>query len=166
MPSFPLPSRLFFAAVFAVCAGLVAFALYLQHARGLEPCPLCVLQRVIFLAIAGVALVGALFGMRRAAQIGAGLAVTLLALAGVGVAARQSWLQHFPPPIQECGADFYFLVDTTPLGQLLPALFSGTGDCAMRGWVFLHLSLAEWALVCFAAIAVLALWRSVSVARS
>lgn len=166
MPRFPLPSRVFFAAVFAVCAGLVAFGLYLQHGKGLEPCPLCVLQRVIFLAIAGIALVAALFGTRRPAQIGGGLAITLLALAGVGVAGRQSWLQHFPPPIQECGADFYFLVDTTPLGQLLPALLSGTGDCAVRGWVFLYLSIAEWALLCFTAIAVLALWRSLSVARS
>jgi disulfide bond formation protein DsbB len=166
MPRFPLPSRVFFAAVFAVCAGLVAFGLYLQHGKGLEPCPLCVLQRVLFLAIAGIALVAALFGTRRPAQIGGGLAITFLALAGVGVAGRQSWLQHFPPPIQECGADFYFLVDTTPLGQLLPALLSGTGDCAVRGWVFLYLSIAEWALLCFTAIAVLALWRSLSVARS
>lgn len=163
MPRFPLDSRIFFAAVFAVCAGLIAFGLYLQHSKGLEPCPLCILQRVIFVAIAAVALVAALVGTRRrAARIGTGLAVALLALAGVGVAGRQSWLQHFPPPLQECGADFYFLVDTTPLAQLLPALFSGTGDCAKRGWLFLNLSIAEWALLFFAAIAVLALWRTFS----
>lgn len=163
MPRFPLSSRAFFAAIFAACAGLVAFGLYLQHSQGLEPCPLCVLQRVIFLAIAAVALAMTLFGVRRpAARIGAGLAVALLALAGAGVAARQSWLQHFPPPIQECGADFYFLLDTTPLAQLLPALFSGTGDCSRRDWLFLHLSIAEWALAFFITIAILALWRSLS----
>lgn len=163
MPRFPLDSRIFFAAVCAVCAGLVAFGLYLQHSQGLEPCPLCILQRVIFIAIGAVALVAALLDPRRpAARIGAGLAVALLALAGMVVAGRQSWLQHFPPPIQECGADFYFLVDTTPLAQLVPALFSGTGDCAKRSWLFLNLSIAEWALVFFAAIAVLALWRTFS----
>lgn len=163
MPRFPLNSRVFFAAVFAVCAGLIAFGLYLQHSAGLEPCPLCILQRVIFVGIGAVALAAAVLGTRRpATRIATGLAVTLLALTGVGVAGRQSWLQHFPPPVQECGADFYFLVDTTPLGQLLPALFSGTGDCAKRGWLFLNLSIAEWALLFFAAIAVLALWRTFS----
>jgi disulfide bond formation protein DsbB len=163
MPPFPIHPRIFYVAVFAVCSGLIAFGLYLQHSKGLEPCPLCVLQRVIFVAIGAVALLAALVGTRRSAvRIGAGLAVALLALMGVGVAGRQSWLQHFPPPIQECGADFYFLVDTTPLAQLLPALFSGTGDCAKRGWMFLSLSIAEWALLFFAAIAILALWRTFS----
>ena len=165
MPRFLADSRLFYAAVFAVCAGLIASGLYLQHNKGLEPCPLCVLQRVIFVAIGAVALVAALLGPKRpVARIVSGLAVALLALAGAVVAARQSWLQHFPPPIQECGADFDFLVDTTPLAQLLPALFSGTGDCAQRSWLFLNLSIAEWALIFFLAIAVLTLWRTFSVA--
>ena len=163
MPRLLIDTRTFYAAIFAVCAGLIAFGLYLQHSKGLEPCPLCVLQRVIFVAIGAVALVAALLGTRRpVARIVSGLAVALLALAGAVVAARQSWLQHFPPPIQECGADFDFLVDTTPLAQLLPALFSGTGDCAKRGWLFLHLSIAEWALLFFVAIAILALWRTFS----
>ncbi len=167
MPRFPLPSRAFFAAIFAVCTALVAFGLYLQHSQGLDPCPLCVMQRVIFLVIGFVALLAALFGTRRpAVRIGASLAVALLALAGAGVAVRQSWLQHFPPPIQECGADFYFLIDTTPLAQLLPALFSGTGDCSKRDWLFLQLSIAEWALVFFVGIAILALWRGLSNARA
>lgn len=166
MPRFPLPSRAFFAALFTVCTALVGFGLYLQHSLGLEPCPLCVLQRILFIGIGAVALLAALFGARRpAARIGAGLAVTILALAGTIVAARQSWLQHFPPAIQECGADFDFLIDTTPLAQLLPALFSGTGDCSKRDWLFLHLSIAEWALLFFIAIAALALWRSLSNAR-
>jgi disulfide bond formation protein DsbB len=156
-------SRLFYAIVFAVCAGLIAFGLFLQHSRGLEPCPLCILQRIIFVAIGVVALLAALLPTKRpAVRLGSSLAVGLLALGGAGVAARQSWIQHFPPPIQECGADFYFLVDTTPLGQLLPALFSGTGDCAKRGWQFLSLSIAEWALVFFVAIAILSLWRTFS----
>jgi disulfide bond formation protein DsbB len=163
MPRFLSDSRIFYAAVFVVCAGLIGFGLYLQHSKGLEPCPLCILQRIIFVAIGVVALAAALLGPRRpAARLGSGLAVALLALAGVGVAGRQSWLQHFPPPIQECGADFYFLVDTTPLGQLLPALFSGSGDCAQRSWLFLNLSIAEWALLFFAAIAILTLWRTFS----
>jgi disulfide bond formation protein DsbB len=166
MPRFLSDSRIFYAAVFGVCAVLIAFGLYLQHSKGLEPCPLCVLQRVIFVAIGAVALLAALVGTRGPAMhVGAGVSVGLLALTGVGVAGRQSWIQHFPPPIQECGADFYFLVDTTPLGKLLPALFSGTGDCAKRGWLFLNLSIAEWALLFFAAIAVLTLWRTFSPRR-
>jgi disulfide bond formation protein DsbB len=163
MPRFLSNSRIFYATIFAICASLIGFGLYLQHSKGLEPCPLCILQRVIFMATGGVALLAALLGTRRpAARIGAGLLVGLLALTGAGVAARQSWIQHFPPPIQECGADFYFLVDTTPLAQILPALFSGTGDCARRDWLFLNLSIAEWALLCFAAIAIVSIWRTFS----
>ena len=153
----------YFAAIFAACAALMLFGLYLQHVKGLEPCPLCVVQRIIFVAIGAVALLAALHGARsRAGQIGYGLAISLLALAGAGVAARHTWIQRFPPPIQECGADFYFLVDTTALAQLLPAMFNGTGDCAQRAWVFLGLSIAEWALVCFVLIALATLWRTFS----
>ena len=155
--------RAYFAAIFAACAGLLLFGLYLQHAKGLEPCPMCIAQRIIFIVIGAVALLAALHGSRsRAGRLSYGLAISLLALAGAGVAARHTWIQRFPPPIQECGADFYFLVDTTSLAQLLPAMFSGTGDCAQRAWVFLGLSIAEWALVCFVVIALVTLWRTFS----
>jgi len=165
MPRLLSNPRLFYASVFALCAGLVSFGLYLQHVKGMEPCPLCILQRAIFVAIGIVALLAALFGAKRpGARLATGLSVSLLGLAGAGVAARQSWIQRFPPPIQECGADFYFLVDTTPLAQLLPALFSGTGDCAKRDWLLLNLSIADWALLCFVVITALALWRTLFVA--
>jgi disulfide bond formation protein DsbB len=159
--------RAYYAAILAACIGLLLFGLYLQHSKGLEPCPLCIAQRIIFAAIGTVALLGTLHGLSsRAGRVAYGLAISLLALTGVGVAARHTWIQRFPPPIQECGADFYFLVDTTPLARLLPAMFSGTGDCAQRAWVFLGLSIAEWALVCFLTIALLTLWRTFSVASA
>jgi disulfide bond formation protein DsbB len=153
--------RAYFAAIFAACTGLLLFGLFLQHTKGLEPCPLCVLQRIIFIVTGAVALLAALHGSRRrAGQIGWGLVISLLCLTGAGVAARHTWIQRFPPAIQECGADFYILLDTATLAQLLPAMFRGTGDCTHRAWVFLGLSIAEWALVCFALIALSTVWRT------
>jgi disulfide bond formation protein DsbB len=156
-----LHPRFYFLAVFLACAALLAFGLYLEHAKGLEPCPMCIAQRIIFIAIGAVALLATLTGARsRAARVGYGSVTALMALAGAGVAARQSWIQRFPPPIQECGGDFYFVFDTTPLARLIPEIFSGTGDCTKRAWVLLGLSIAEWALVCFSVIALVTLWRT------
>lgn len=161
MRQFLLHPRMFFLAVFLVCTGLILFGLWLEHAKDLEPCPMCITQRVLFIAVGAVALVAALHGSKsRWARIAYGVLLTVLAATGASVAARQSWIQHYPPPIQECGADFYFLFDTTPLARIVPEIFSGTGDCSKREWVFLGLSIAEWALVCFVAIAVLTLWRT------
>lgn len=161
MTRFLLHPRLYFFVVFLACGALILFGLYLEHTKGLEPCPMCITQRVLFIAVGAVALVAALHGAKTgAARIAYGLIIAVLALTGAGVAARQSWIQHFPPPIQECGADFYFLFDTTPLARIVPEIFSGTGDCSKREWVFLGLSIAEWALVCFTIIALVTLWRT------
>ena len=98
-----LPARLLYLALFLVAAGLLSFGLYLQHGLGLEPCPMCIMQRY---ALAACGLIGLLAGLhdpgRRGVSVyGAFLAVA--AIAGLGVAARQSWMQWFPPAVSECG---------------------------------------------------------------
>lgn len=138
--------------VFLACAGLIGFGLYLQHARGLEPCPLCILQRYAFVAAGLVALAAAVHGPGRLGQrLYAGL-LAAVALCGLGVAARQVWLQHNPPLVAECGPGLEYMLEAFPLTQLLPALFQGSGDCAKVVWSFLGLSIPEWALACFAGI--------------
>jgi len=138
-----------FLAIFLVCAGLMGFGLYLQEARNLEPCPLCILQRYAFIAVGGIALVAAVHGPGRIGQAVYGLLVALAAGAGAGVAVRQTWLQYNPPKVLDCGPDLAYMLESFPLSQVLPKIFKGEGDCSKVSWTFLGLSIAEWALVWF-----------------
>ena len=149
-------SRLIYLAIFLVCVGLIGFALYLQHSLGLEPCPMCILQRYAFIVVGVIALVAAiqdpaLLGRR----IYSGLLVVMAATGG-GVAMRHVYLEHYPPKIFDCGADFGFMLESFPLTQALPMIFRGTGDCTKVAWRFLGLSIAEWSLICFALLIVAA----------
>jgi protein dithiol:quinone oxidoreductase len=156
-----LNSRVFFAAIFAICAGLVAFAaLYLQEELGLEPCPMCILQRYVFVAIAAVALVAAIHGPRNLALKVYGGIVVLFAVVGSGIAIRHSYLQHFPPATESCGADLDFIVNTFPLSQALPKIFAGSGSCSKVDWTLVGLSIPEWALVWYVVFAGVVIWFS------
>jgi disulfide bond formation protein DsbB len=153
----PTP-RVVFAAMFAVCAVLVGFALYLQEYKGLEPCPMCILQRYAFVAIAAIALAAAIHGPQRLALKVYGALIALFAIAGAGVAIRHSWLQHYPPATETCGTDLEFLLNTFPLSQALPKIFAGSGSCSKVDWTMLALSIPEWALVWYVIFAALAVW--------
>ena len=154
----PTP-RLVFLAIFAACAGLIGFAIYLQEQMGLEPCPMCILQRYAFVAIGIVALVAGLHGPRRGAALKAyAVLLVLFALIGGDTAVRQSYLQHNPPKSQSCGTELEFLLETFPLSQALPKIFAGSGDCSAVKWKFLGLSIPEWALVWFVLFIVAAVW--------
>ena len=154
-----LTPRLAFLAIFLACAGLLAFALYLQEQKGLDPCPMCILQRYMFFGIAFVALAGAVHGPRRGLALKVyAILVALFALVGGGTAIRQSWLQHNPPKMASCGAELEFLLENFPLSQALPKIFAGTGDCAAVHWRFLGLSIAEWALVWFVILLGTVIW--------
>jgi disulfide bond formation protein DsbB len=139
-----------------VCIGLLAFGLYLQHVAGLEPCPMCIVQRYALVLVAIVAGIAALFRQRAATVVGA---LLTLVLAGFGafVAARQSWLQWYPPEVASCGRDFYGMIETFPLQRAIPMIFRGGGDCSAIDWTFLGGSIANWSFLCFGAIALVAL---------
>jgi disulfide bond formation protein DsbB len=164
-----LQPRLVFAGIFAACAGLVAFALYLQHAQGLEPCPMCILQRYAFILTGVVAAAAAVHAPQRTGRSIYSLALLLTAGSGAGVAARHAWLERHPPKIFDCGADLGYMMESFPLAEALPMIFRGTGDCSKVLWRFLGLSIAEWALVWFliliAATILAALIRSAEGAR-
>lgn len=138
------------------CVAMLAFGLYLQHVVGLEPCPMCIVQRY---ALALVAIVSGITAFtNRKGLLLTGSAVTLL-LAGFGafVAARQSWLQWYPPEEASCGRDFYGMIETFPLQRVIPMIFKGSGDCTKIDWTFLGLSIANWSFLCFVGIALLML---------
>ncbi|MFN0163425.1 MAG: disulfide bond formation protein B [Burkholderiales bacterium] len=142
-------SRTLFFGGFALCSGLIAFAIYLEKVVGLEPCPLCMLQRVAFVALGLVLLIGALHGPARlGARVYGGIA-TLAALTGAGLALRHVWLQFNPPLSVSCAGDFYSQLERLPIGRLIANALRATGDCAKVDWTFLGLSIAEWSLAWF-----------------
>ncbi|NMM12938.1 MAG: disulfide bond formation protein B [Rhodoferax sp.] len=149
-------ARRIFVLLSVVCLGLLAFGLYLQHAVGLVPCPMCIVQRY---ALVLIALIAGLTATSNKKGIHIGGAVLLLVTAGFGayVAARQSWLQWYPPEVVSCGRDFYGMIETFPLQRVIPMIFKGGGDCSKVDWTFLGGSIANWSFLCFSGIAVLAL---------
>ncbi|MDB5896027.1 MAG: disulfide bond formation protein [Rhodoferax sp.] len=139
-----------------VCVGLLGFGLYLQHVVGLEPCPMCIVQRYALLL---VAIIAALTAASRRRGVRLGGIVLLLLVAGFGafVAARQSWLQWYPPEVATCGRDLYGMIETFPLKRAIPMIFKGGGDCTAIDWTFLGGSIANWSFICFVAIVLVAL---------
>ena len=154
-------ARRIFALLSLVCIGLLAFGQYLQHVVGLEPCPMCIVQRYALVLIALVAGLTATSG-KNSVHIGGSVLLVLSAAFGAFVAARQSWLQWYPPEEVSCGRDFYGMIETFPLQRAIPMMFKGGGDCSKVDWTFLGGSIANWSFLCFVGIAALALaliWR-------
>jgi len=143
-------SRLFFLSIFIVCTSLLGFGLYLEHVVGLEPCPLCVFQRVAFIVIALLALIGAIHNPQKLFErIYTGL-MLIASLCGAGIAGRQIWLQHLPEDkVPECGPGLEYMLDAFPFTDALRMVLSGSGECAEVQWTFLSFSIAEWSIVCF-----------------
>ena len=161
MPVSNLNARVAFAIGAVVCALLLAYGFFLQYVQGLEPCPLCLVQRGFFFAVLGVFVIAALHAPgRRGTMVYSGLAA-LFALGGAAAAGRQVWLQHLPADkVPQCGPDLYFMLENFPLSRVWKTLLSGTGECAAVDWTFLGLSIAGWSLVWFAVLVVYAIWMA------
>jgi protein dithiol:quinone oxidoreductase len=155
--------RQVFALLTLVCVALLAFGLYLQHVVGLEPCPMCIVQRYALVLVAVCAGLTAATG-RKGLQMTGALVLVVLSVLGAYVAARQSWLQWYPPEVVSCGRDLYGMIETFPLKRALPMIFRGGGDCSKVDWTFLTLTIANWSFLCFSGIALLSglmAWRGV-----
>lgn len=148
-------------AISAVCIGLLGFGLYLQEVEGLNPCPMCIVQRYTFVVIAVWALLMG-FVKPRAGQMVAHIVGVVLSGFGAFVAARQVLLQWNPVPSYSCGRDFYGMIESFPLREVIPMIFKGTGDCSVVDWRFLGMSIAQWSFVVFASLCVLLCVRIIS----
>lgn len=163
MPNLTFSQRWLFAGGFALCAALLATALYFQHVMGLEPCPLCIFQRMFVIALGVVMLVAAIHDPGLLWRRVYGGAVLVLALFGVAVAGRHVWLQHLPPDrVPECGPGLEYMLQSFPFTQALEMVFRGSGECAEVQWTFVGLSIPEWTLVIFAGIAAAAVFLLLS----
>ena len=152
---FGAPRRAF-GLICLACIALLAFGLYLQHVVGLEPCPMCIVQRyalVLVAVFAGLAAAARSTGLRKTW----GVLVVLFSVGGFYTAARQSWLQWYPPEVSSCGRDLFGMIETFPLQRAIPMIFRGGGDCTVVDWTFLTLSIANWSFICFVAMGLMAL---------
>ena len=153
-----LSSRAWFFIGFLVCTALILIALYLQYFVNLEPCPLCMLQRVCFIALGIVFLIGALHGPGKVGTRVYAVVSLIPGLTGMGLAIRHTYLQYNPPEYVSCAGDFYSQLERMPLGRLISNALRATGDCSKVDWTLLKLSIAEWSLIWFVILAVLGLY--------
>jgi protein dithiol:quinone oxidoreductase len=143
---FETAPRRVLALVSLACLAMLAFGLYLQHVVGLNPCPMCIVQRYAVLLVGLIAGLTAL-SRRRGVLVGGSVLLVLAAGFGAFTAARQSYLQWYPPEISSCGRDFYGMIETFPLQRVIPMIFRGSGDCTKIDWTFLGGSLANWSFL-------------------
>lgn len=141
--------RKLFLTGFLISVLLIVYVLYTQYVLGLEPCPLCILQRVAVIALGISFLLLALRPpQRKQSKFLASLLLVMISSAGVGIAARHVWLQNLPPDkVPGCGPGLDFMMANFPLSDVLEMVFSGSGECAEISWSFAFLSMPAWALI-------------------
>ncbi len=144
------------------CTALMGYALYSQYGLGLEPCPLCIFQRVAVIATGSIFLLAALHGPARLGRLIYGGLAAAAAAVGLGVAGRHVWLQNLPPDqVPACGPGLDFMLDTFGLGEVLRMVLSGSGECADVSWSFLGLSMPAWVAISCACLAIWAVWNNI-----
>ncbi len=161
------PRRAFLLAA-AVPAALLAFGYFLQYVQGLQPCPLCLIQRGFFYAVIAVCVVAALHGPGRKGTVTYATLAAIVAIGGAATATRQVWLQHLPPDkVPACGPDLFFMLENFPLSSVIQkVLLTGTGECAKVDWTFLGFSIAEWSLFWFTVLVLYMAWLATRSVRS
>ena len=152
------PTRAWLFIVAIACTAMMAFGVfYLQYYLGTEPCPMCIVQRYAMIGV----IVWCLLGLSEKSPVRTLIMSWLVFLsAGFGafVAARQTWLQWYPPEVVTCGRDFYGMIENFPLQRAVPMIFKGGGDCSKIDWTFLGGSIANWSFLVFSSIVVLMLY--------
>jgi len=154
-----LNSRTAYLLGFFASFGLVALALVIQTQYNLEPCPLCISQRIVLMVLGLLFLMAAIHNPQKSAWVKFyALLQILTAFGGAGVAIRHWYLQvHKDEMLVDCGVGFDYMFDNFPLKKALTLVFRGTGDCASIDWTFLGLSIPQLALIAFLSIAAYAL---------
>jgi len=156
-------SRIWFFLGFLGCVTLLSMGAYFQFVQGLNPCPLCISQRLAILATGIVFLIAALHNPQQTGTTRYAIAGAITALIGASISTRHVWLQHLPPDeVPECGPGLDYMLQNFPLFETLKLMLSGTGDCAKVDWTLLGFSMPAWTLLAFlmlATLSVLQIWN-------
>ena len=152
--------RKLFLTGFLISVLLIVYVLYTQYVLGLEPCPLCILQRVAVIALGISFLLLALRPpQRKQSKFLTSILLVMISSAGVGIAARHVWLQNLPPDkVPGCGPGLDFMMANFPLSDVLEMVFSGSGECAEISWSFAFLSMPAWALIWLIVLGSFGIW--------
>ena len=146
------PRRLAYLLGFLVCAGLMAWAFYLQYVLELEPCPLCVFQRIAVIATGVVFLVAAAHNPGRTGATVYALLTLLISGTGAAIAAWHVWIQAQPKgTVAACGMGLNYMLETLPFTEVISRVLKGSGECAEAGWLFMGLAIPSWTFVFFIA---------------
>ena len=139
--------RVSFFVGFLVCVALLGFALYAEHYLGMQPCPLCIFQRMAFMVMGVFFLLGAIHAPRgKGGRWVYAAGVTLGALGGIITAVRHLWIQSLPADeVPACGPNLSYMMDAFPLAKVLKMVFSGSGECA-KVEPILGLPMPAWTL--------------------
>jgi disulfide bond formation protein DsbB len=139
-----------------ICVGLLGYAWYAQAVLNLEPCPLCIFQRVGIAAVGVLFLIAAVHNPRRWGAPLYGIVIVLAALITIGVAGRHVWIQHQPEgTVAACGATLNYMLDVFPLTDVIRKVLTGSGECAKVTWRFWGLSMPAWVLIAAAGLGLL-----------
>ena len=136
--------------LFLSCVVGMGYAMFLQHVMELEPCPMCILQRIGLMVMGLFSLLFALINPKKLA--------TKLIFWAFGVAIRHVWLQKFPDPMASCGAGFDFWLETMPLTDILQLILSGSADCGVIDWELMGLSIPMQSGIFFGLLILMHLW--------
>ena len=146
--------RTTFLAGFAICAGLLGFALYAQYVWAMIPCPLCIFQRIGFMVMGLFFLAGAIHAPRGSARWIYTAGALLGAVWGIAVAGRHLWIQSLPADeVPSCGGDLGYLMSAFPIAKVLKLVFTGSGECA-KVEPILGLPMPAWTLLWFIALGI------------
>jgi disulfide bond formation protein DsbB len=129
---------------------LIMGFIFLLQSQGIVPCPLCLLQRMMMIFLSLTFFMGMLFPFKKKGNLFVGIMGIIITSAGMLLAGRQAWLQHMPPVGNGgCGVSLQYLFSLLPLTDVMKLVWQGGTECSELGWVFLHLSLAEWSFILF-----------------
>lgn len=138
---------------FIICAGLLGFAYYAQHVMFLDPCPLCILQRIAFFGMALFFLIGGIHNPQAWGRYVYPGLVSVFGIFGAAIAGRHIWLQSLPADqVPDCGPGLGYMLETLPLQSVLEKVLTGSGECAEVSWSFLGLSMPWWTLIWYVAL--------------
>jgi disulfide bond formation protein DsbB len=146
---------------FLACVGLLGYAYFAQYVLRLEPCPLCIFQRAGVLALGVIFMLAAVHGPKRWGRTVYAVLIVVTALATVGVAVRQLYIQSLPPgSVPSCGAGLDYMLKVLPLQEVLSKVLSGSGECAKVDWRLFGLAMPAWVLIAAVVVGSYGLWAN------